>query len=643
MYRFNVPGVIYLFSVLLLAGLCLTWTAGSEAAAFSASAGGNQTVPINQTVTLTGSASNASGGVQRWYWQLLSGPGKLALNTSISSPTASFTSPTSPGAYIFMLTVTDASNANAYAVTSVTVVNKPPVITLTSKNFGANQTISNGQTQTLNWTVRNDSGFDLPNVIVTPNSGNGGLSYNTISPNGLASWAAGASITFSVSVNAPANLPAGVYTQNWSVTYNGGQVLPFSNTSDSISYTLTVPQNILLTPTANTLNGNAYQDNTILAPGAFTLLHWSIRNDSNINLSNVSLSPGVAVGNLVIGIMRPIDITNWPIGVTKNFNLTVVSPVSAPPGLNSQNWSFNYNGKQIAAIGFKLNSPSVSLTLQNSYFTADNSPLVDGKVIPQGSSATINWVIQNNSSTALTNVTLSPVSTVNISDQFTIGAISPSSIANWGVNENKTFAVTVNAAANAVSGRHSVRWGIFSDGSLANNQLLSFSLTTSPLQCGIEANPQPAIPSLTKIDNSGFSQAGSYSPWACVADSSSGLEWEVKTQDGGVRDYTRTYNWHAAQTYVNTVNALTLCGKNDWRLPSTEELLTLVNAKPSVSGNYPQRIINTDFFPNTQTDDYWSASDSAAKNAWGVSFANGAYVLLDETAAHYVRLVRNTP
>ncbi|MFW5969891.1 MAG: hypothetical protein ACOCP9_04575, partial [Halofilum sp. (in: g-proteobacteria)] len=33
-------------------------------------------------------------------------------------------------------------------------------------------------------------------------------------------------------------------------------------------------------------------------------------------------------------------------------------------------------------------------------------------------------------------------------------------------------------------------------------------------------------------------------PWSCVRDNVTGLMWEVKTTDGGLRDQNNTYTWH---------------------------------------------------------------------------------------------------
>ena len=89
--------------------------------------------------------------------------------------------------------------------------------------------------------------------------------------------------------------------------------------------------------------------------------------------------------------------------------------------------------------------------------------------------------------------------------------------------------------------------------------------------------------SYVKISSTGAKLASSAPSWDCVADRISGLMWEVKTNDGGLRDkrnlYTNRGDGQAGDTseIVNQVNAAGLCGHNDWRLPTRQELIGLVD------------------------------------------------------------------
>lgn len=169
-----------------------------------------------------------------------------------------------------------------------------------------------------------------------------------------------------------------------------------------------------------------------------------------------------------------------------------------------------------------------------------------------------------------------------------------------------------------------------------------------------------ANPHFTKLDAEGnvWRTSASSDTWSCVLDHSTGLTWEVKTHPFGLRAASHTYTGYAlpptqsvalcatpscdAPGYIAAVNAIRLCAAQDWRLPTREELRSLVDyTRP-----YPGPTIDTNFFPNTVANFYWSATPDAsnARNAWGLGFAHGfdyAYPL--ENAAH-LRLVRgNAP
>ena len=130
--------------------------------------------------------------------------------------------------------------------------------------------------------------------------------------------------------------------------------------------------------------------------------------------------------------------------------------------------------------------------------------------------------------------------------------------------------------------------------------------------------------------------------WACTRDNVTGLIWEVKTADGGLRDRNNTYTWYqldgpnmgnsgtqnggscvgsACDTtgFVQAVNAQGLCGATGWRLPTVGELHSIVHHGRTSPA------IDTSFFPNTPSSFFWSASPYAGNSgyAWSVSFITG--------------------
>jgi len=93
---------------------------------------------------------------------------------------------------------------------------------------------------------------------------------------------------------------------------------------------------------------------------------------------------------------------------------------------------------------------------------------------------------------------------------------------------------------------------------------------------------------------------------------------------------------------VNTSNGgAEHCGLADWRLPSKNELLTLVEDARTV-GAY----LNVSLFPNVNIISiahYWSSTTYANNNqsAWIVAFVGGSLNALNKSDRYYVRLVRN--
>ncbi|MCX6728844.1 MAG: DUF1566 domain-containing protein [Candidatus Saccharibacteria bacterium] len=117
--------------------------------------------------------------------------------------------------------------------------------------------------------------------------------------------------------------------------------------------------------------------------------------------------------------------------------------------------------------------------------------------------------------------------------------------------------------------------------------------------------------------------------WACTLDNLTGLLWEIKTSDGGLRDQNNTYSWYHPDgssnggfagyqnlgnctggiscdtySYVNAVRTLQLCGKTAWRLPSKQELMSFID----FSRSSPPLDVN--FFPDVHGDyhPFWWSS-----------------------------------
>lgn len=206
-------------------------------------------------------------------------------------------------------------------------------------------------------------------------------------------------------------------------------------------------------------------------------------------------------------------------------------------------------------------------------------------------------------------------------------------------------------------------------------------------------------PTYTKIANDGSelpdsTQLGTGAKdWACTKDGKTGLIWEVKTTDGGLRDMTKTYTNYTenypnrdcrasfernceesnsgklgdstnADGFVKATNETGLCGAKDWRLPTIEELKGLVYCDNSIyirqddtegkicdhppvpATGETMTTINTTYFPNTldgrDSSYFWSSSSSLhySSAAASVDFYVGFAIKKDKHHHARIRLVR---
>ena len=222
-------------------------------------------------------------------------------------------------------------------------------------------------------------------------------------------------------------------------------------------------------------------------------------------------------------------------------------------------------------------------------------------------------------------------------------------------------------------------------------------LFSSCLACGACNMPDipPSASNLQQQDINGDS---------CIVDDVNQLMWEIKSNDGGLRDKSWTYTWYDSnpitnggesgiadtgisttsnyqaqpnidvagsdncfdpitcdiEQFVQAVNSQTLCGagntsQNPWRVPSAEELKTLVFGTREFNGIIERDpfsghiegtpFINSAFFPNTVADFFWTADASptnvfqATSIEFAIPFENTDFKRRD----HAVRLVRTLP
>jgi hypothetical protein len=135
-----------------------------------------------------------------------------------------------------------------------------------------------------------------------------------------------------------------------------------------------------------------------------------------------------------------------------------------------------------------------------------------------------------------------------------------------------------------------------------------------------------------------------------VTDNITGLMWEKLSDDGLFHDKDDDYTWtNAFSTKIGKLNALELGGFADWRVPSRNELATLVNAGThgpaafSVFQHNCSAGCAVATCSCTASIPYWSSTsaDSTPSDAWVVSFDDGAVVTETKTTeAPGIRAVR---
>ena len=151
----------------------------------------------------------------------------------------------------------------------------------------------------------------------------------------------------------------------------------------------------------------------------------------------------------------------------------------------------------------------------------------------------------------------------------------------------------------------------------------------------------------------------------CVFDTETGLVWENKSLQPGLRSVDNTYSWfHPDQAngeldyrglkdggtcegsacdtwhFVEAVNASGYCGHNDWRMPSKDELFSISDVRRAKT----PPTMNTVFFPAARAAEYWSGHDYSFQydTAWAWNFELGHDRVDWKKEAKFVRLVRGS-
>ena len=327
------------------------------------------------------------------------------------------------------------------------------------------------------------------------------------------------------------------------------------------------------------------------------------------------------------------------------------TPASVQPGASvNVSWRITNSGNANAAAsttGLRLVSAATSGngTAANHLINVPTGALAVGGVANQSQAITIpagtvpgSYVVV----VAVDNVATSTLGQGNVANDyarstpFTVAASLPTPVAtgrlpDTGITANQCYGAGSNVLISCTSGAAIALSG-------QQDGMLGRDVTNNDNTDGKAGFSYSLVPDPSGAAGPNFAKT------SCVKDNSTGLIWEGKPADGGLRDFNRTYTNYGdgrvgdASAYVAAVNTAGLCGATDWRLPTADELQGLVDYGVA----YPGPTIDATWFPNTQGNWFWSSPPYVgfANYAWVVNFIDGGVNDIGRGSTDHARLVR---
>jgi hypothetical protein len=145
-----------------------------------------------------------------------------------------------------------------------------------------------------------------------------------------------------------------------------------------------------------------------------------------------------------------------------------------------------------------------------------------------------------------------------------------------------------------------------------------------------------------------------------ITDNWTGLMWEKKGRDGSIHDWENRYTWSTGEPYdpdgsaftefIATLNDTAFAGHTDWRVPTVDELLGILDygqslpATPAMFRSNCERDCSATECSCTASGFYWSSTTSldGKGTAWLAFFGYGYVRSLEKTTDAHVRAVRGS-
>ena len=597
-----------------------------------------QTVAAGEAATFSVTAAGTAPLIYQWQKNSTDIPG-----ATLSTYTTPATSITDNGALYSVVVFNGAGTVTSDKATlTVSAATGAPAI----GTQPANQSVVAGQTASFSVTA----------------TGNGPLTYQW-KKNGTDISGATAS-TYTTPATSSADTGA-MYAVN---VRNGAGTVTSSNATLTVSAAPGAP--VIGTQPANqSVAAGQTAKFSVTATGTGTLTYQWQKNGTDISgaTSSTYTTPITVIGDT--GTQYSVVVGNSADKVASSKATLTVTAAAVAPAITTQPASQSVTEGQTATFSvtatgtapltyqWKKGGTDISGATSSTYTTpatssADNAAVFTVVVTNGTGSAT--------SSNATLTVNVPPdISVQPTAQTITAGATATFSVTatgtapfsyQWKKNGTDISGATSNTYATPAmsTGGSGVEYSVVVSNSAGTVTSSSATLTVNKSSAtGYSYVPNPS--------------GGNYDKTECVKENSTGLIWEGKTASGsrlGTSTYTNYDDLNSAQKWVSgttfieptsgdiaditnsigyrdSVRTLNLCGYNDWRLPTKEELQGIL-----ASSGSPR--IDTTWFPNTQAALYWSSSPLVgySSNAWFVSFGNGLAADYGRGGSNYVRLVR---
>ena len=439
------------------------------------------------------------------------------------------------------------------------------------------------------------------------------------------------------------------------VSNTEGQV-PSSDATLTVSDTAVAPT-ISTHPADSSVTEGQTASFSVTATGTAPLIYQWQKNDTDINgaTSSTYTTPITAIGDN--GALYSVVVINGTGFVTSNKATLTVTAAAVAPAITAQpanqsvtegqTATFSVTASGTAPLGYQWKKGDTDISGANASTYTTNATAI-------GDSGAVFTVVVTNSAGSVTSssatLTVSAVaptiSTQPTAQTITAGDMATFSVTATGTSPSYQWKKGGTVIPGATSSSYTTPAMSYAGNGAEYSVVVSNSAgTVTSSSATLTVNKTSILQSYGYVANA---SDGLYDKTECVQDNNTGLVWEGKTASPatsrlGTSTYTNYDSTGRAQKpiapgsttyvnptqgeinastnsigYVNSVNAIGLCGYNDWRMPTQNELEGIL-----ASGGNPR--IDTAWFPNTQADNYWTSTTTGGINeqTWVVIFQPG--------------------